>query len=458
MRSLQDSPFTTSTTNHHEGVTAPTQVSSEGPAKRTGLSERDKTAICRGLWAAAGVATVFLGLRQYMYFKGIVPGTIIGEGGDFYSFLTAARQIASGHTPYSVASVHKGYGYVYSPFIALVLIPVRHLSVKLLWRSWTVLTLVALVAGGGFIAKHGAPRLQRWHRPVFFAFIALTALDFGPTRWELYNGQTDTFVLLLLIVASLFGESDRPALSGVFIGLSAVLKSWPGAAGLTLFRTGLRHRRRAMVGFVATALAAPLLVLIFEGVSGLVTFFKVTVDGSSQPDPSYSVWGTPKVIFGTTRLARPLIVSSTLRDLSTFALVIAVLALWGLALRASRDSLLGYWNIVGGVILFLPVSHLAYTLYFLPLLWLWTLRALASPSFEITSFSMTIVMLVWWFFMYRYGWVEFPSESSLHYMSPFFADFAVFAASTLCNLQRRVPQQLSADSTADNLLLPLETL
>ena len=157
----------------------------EGLTKRRELTERDKSALFRGLWAIAGTATVFMALRLYMNFKGVVPETIMGEGGDFYSFLTAARQIATGHSPYSVALVHKGYGYVYSPFIALVLVPVRHLSVKLLWRSWTVLSIAALVVGGGFMARYGSPQLRRWHRPVFFAFLALTALDFGPTKWKL---------------------------------------------------------------------------------------------------------------------------------------------------------------------------------------------------------------------------------------------------------------------------------
>ena len=396
-----------------------------------------------------------MALRLYMNFKGVVPETIMGEGGDFYSFM-AAHRIATGHSPYSVALVHKGYGYVYSPFIALVLVPVRHLSVKLLWRSWTVLSIAALVVGGGFMARYGSPqKVRRWHRPVFFAFARATALDFGPTKWELYNGQTDTFVPLLLIVSSLCAEVDRPALSGVLIGAGAVLKSWPGAVGLALLRRGQRHRRRAVAGFLAATLMAPVLVLIFEGVSGLVTFVKVTFAGSSQPDPSYSVWGTPKVLFSASRLARPLVVSDALRYGSTVVLVLIVVVLLWLALRSSHDSLLGYWNIVGGVVVLLPVSHLAYTLYFLPLLWIWMLRALSSPSLDRTSLSMTILMLVWWCFMYRYGWVEWPSESALHYMSPFFADLAIFAASTLCNRGGRRPKEVSIDPTVD--AVPLAT-
>jgi hypothetical protein len=436
MKSSKDSNLTGPVENPEPSDAALSPTSSDELRKGPSLSERDKTTLYRALWVVAGAATVFLGLRQYMYFKGVVPGTIIGEGGDFYSFLTAAREILAGHTPYSVASVHKGYGYVYSPFLALVLIPVCHLSVKLLWRSWTILSLAALVVGGGLIAKHGSPHLRRWHRPVFFAFVAFTALDFGPTKWELYNGQTDAFVLLLLIVSSLAAQRNRPALSGFLIGTSAVLKSWPGAVALTIVRRGQRRRARAIVAFVVTALLAPALVLLFEGASGLMTFVKVTFAGSSQPDPSYSVWGTPKVVFSATRLARPLVISVPLRDLSTLVLVAIVLGLLWLVIRSS-SSLLSYWNVVAGVVLLLPVSHLAYTLYFLPILWIWTLRALATPS-DRTSLFMTVVMLGWWAFMYRWGWVEWPSEGALHYMYPFFADFAAFAASALADYRRHV--------------------
>jgi hypothetical protein len=410
-------------------------------------SNRDERAIYRGMWIAAGAATVYFALRQYMYFKGVVPSVPTGQAGDFYSFLTAARQIASGHSPYNIALVRKGYGYVYSPFLALVLLPIRNLSIRLPWRSWIVLSLAALVASSGLVAWHGWPSLKRWHRPVFFAFVSLTALDFGPTKWELYNGQTDAFVLLLLIVSSLAAERELPATSGIFMGAAAVVKTWPVAEGLTLLRRGLPQRKRTVVCFVAASIVAPALALVVGGASGLVDFFKVTVDGSSQPDPSYSVWGAPKVLFTVSRLAQPLAVSPVLRIASTLVLVAVVVSLLVLVLRRTNASLLSYWNVVGCTILLLPVSHLAYTMYFLPLLWIWALRALSSSTFDRASFFMTLVMVAWWCFMYRWGWVEWPEESSFHYMYPFFADLVVFTASVLCDYYRcRKTEGLSSES------------
>jgi hypothetical protein len=426
------------------------------------ISDRDEKALYRGLWVAAGVAALYFGLRQYMYFKGVVPGTPIGEGGDFFSFLTASRQIATGHSPYDIALVHKGYGYVYSPFLAILLLPVHTLSVRLLWRSWIVLSLAALAACAGLVTWYGSRSLRRWHRPVFFAFAALTALDFGPTKWELYNGQTDAFVLLLLVISSLAAERDFPGRSGVLMGAAAAVKTWPVAVGLTLLRRGQSRRRRAVLGFVIASLVAPVLALAIGGTSGIVNFFKVTVDGSSQPDPSYSVWGTPKVLFSVSRLAVPLTVSPALRILSTIFLVAVVGGLLVLVLRWSDSSLLSYWNVVGGVVLLLPVSHLAYTMYFLPLLWIWALQALSSPTIDRVSFFMTVLMVAWWCFMYRWGWVEWPEESSFHYMYPFFADFVIFTASVLCDHFRRraleaaplavsLPQPIS-----DSVLAPTE--
>ena len=280
---------------------------------------RDREAIYRGLWVAAGAVAVVFGLRQYMYFKGVVPNGAIGEGGDFYAYLIAARDIASGHSPYDLQLVHRGYGYAYSPFVALVFLPFRTLSMRLLWRTWISLSIVALVICCGLFTRYASPSLRRWHRPVFFAFVALTALDFGPTRWELYNGQTDTFVLLLLVVSSLVAERDRQVLSGALMGVGAIVKSWPGLVVLTLFRRRLVGRGRAVVGFVSAALVALVLVVIVGGTSGLAKFLRVTLEGSSQPDPSYSVWGTPKVLFSASRLAKPLIVSGVLRDVSTLA-------------------------------------------------------------------------------------------------------------------------------------------
>jgi hypothetical protein len=421
-------------------------------------SERDERALYRGLWVAAGAAALYFGLRQYMYFKGVVPGTPVGEGGDFFAFLTAARDIATGHSPYDIALVHKGYGYVYSPFLAILLLPVHTLSVRLLWRSWIVLSLAALTACAGLFAWYGTASLRRWHRPVFFAFVALTALDFGPTKWELYNGQTDAFVLLLLVISSLAAEGNLPGRSGVLMGVAAAVKTWPVAVGLTLLRRGQLGRKRAALGFVIASLVAPVTALAIGGTSGMVSFFKVTVDGSSQPDPSYSVWGTPKVLFSVSRLAVPLTVSPALRIVSTIFLVAVVVGLLVIVLRWSDSSFLSYWNVVGCVVLLLPVSHLAYTMYFLPLLWIWALRALSSPSNDRVSFFMTVLMVAWWCFMYRWGWVEWPEESSFHYMYPFFADFTVFTASVLCDHFRNRTIEASSLSTSITRRVSAEAL
>lgn len=385
------------------------------------------------LWLFVFAGTVAVAYRRYLMFKGVVPTSPSGQGGDFWGYLHAARQISAGHNPYNFAQIRQGYGYVYSPLVALVLVPFHFAATENVWHVWIVLSIAALVFAGGLVTMTETSQLRAWRRPVFFGITSITALEFVPTLSNLSNGQTDTFVLALLAAAVLLSKRGWKGTSGVFIGLGAVIKTWPAGAALILLRRGYVGRRRTFLGLVATLLLAPLLALVVGGASGLSDFIKVTIDARSQQLLSYSVWGAPKLLFSKSGLAHPWFVSRPLRDAATFVLVVWVIGLVVLVLRQEESSVLSFWNVFACVVLFLPVSHPDYTLYLLPILWIWIARWLYAPRLRGLTFAMCCLMALWWLVLFHSYWSGGTSASSVHFVVPFAANFAAVTGSVIAD-------------------------
>jgi hypothetical protein len=276
-----------------------------------------------------------------------------------------------------------------------------------------------------------APSLSAWRRPLLFGFTALTILPFGPTVLDLSLGQTDGFVLVLLAAAVLVSERGWAAATGVHIGLGAVIKTWPGGVALTLLRHNYVGRGRAVAGFVITLLLGPLLALALGGGSEFVDFLRITFDARLQQQVSYSVWGAPRLLFSSSGLAHPVIVSAPLRDIATLVLALWVLGLLVIILRRGKSPVISFWNVVACVVLLLPVSHLDYALYLLPILWIWAARTLAAPRLLTRTFIVAGLLLLWWLVLFRTYWDGLPTLSSWHPALPFFANLAAVTISVI---------------------------
>lgn len=388
------------------------------------------------LWFVAVGGTAYLAYRRYSELNGVTPTGPRGAGGDFWFYLHGARQIVAGHDLYSSAGVPTGfYGYVYTPLIAVVLLPFAHAAIVHVWHVWTAASIIALVVSGGLVTVVEAPHLKSWRRPVLFGFTALTVLQFVTTKVELSQGQTDGFVLAALAFAVLLSEHGWSATSGVFIGVAGLIKTWPAAAVLVVLRRGCGGRRRTVCGWAITVVLGPLLAVVIGGASGLAGFFTTTFDTRSQHLISHSAWGTPLLLFSHSGLAHPVLVSAPLRDLTTLALVVWGIALLVLSLRWNDSSVLCFWHVVGCVVLLLPVSHGFYTLYFLPILWIWAARWLTTPRIGNPSLVVAVMLGLWWLVLFHTNWSPVasgsPTESSVRVSVVFFANLGAVSVSVL---------------------------
>ncbi len=395
------------------------------------------------LWFVVFCGSAYLALRRYELFEHVVPRGTTGPGNDFWQFLHASRLIDAGKSPYDVSTLTHNSGYVYTPLIALAFLPFAHADTVHIWHVFTALSIAAVIVFASLVSFVEVPILPRWLRPLLFGFTIFTALQFMPTTVEFNSGQVDTFVLVMLAFAVLATVRGRAATTGVFIGLGALIKTWPAGVGLTLLGRGYASRQRALVGFIVVLLVGPVLAIGVGGISGLWDFLKVTVDSRTQHLISLSVWGVPKLLFSASKLARPLFVSTPIEFLAMLIFFAWVVGLLVLVVHYGESSSLSFWNVTACVVLLLPVSHLNYTMYFLPLLWIWAARWLVAPRIDDRLFAVMILIGLWWLVTFNWPVDDSATASSLHVSVIFFGNLAAVTISVIGDRLQKVPLKRS---------------
>jgi hypothetical protein len=113
------------------------------------------------------------------------------------------------------------------------------------------------------------------------------------------------------------------------------------------------------------------------------------------------------------------------------------------------------WNVTFCIVLLLPISHLAYTLYCLPVLWLWTSRILERRHLTWQQFLVPGVLIVWWLVQTK-AWPDSGSSSSISaakYCVVFGANLVACSASVI---GARISDQLGR-YVSDRSLAPQTT-
>jgi hypothetical protein len=104
-----------------------------------------------------------------------------------------------------------------------------------------------------------------------------------------------------------------------------------------------------------------------------------------------------------------------------------------MALRTAGDQVMATWNVTLCVVLLLPVSHLAYSLYGLPILWLWISYLLEDKLTRWQQAVVPLVLLLWWAVQTR-SWPDTGSSAtigSMHYVVIFVANLAAVTVSVI---------------------------
>lgn len=92
-----------------------------------------------------------------------------------------------------------------------------------------------------------------------------------------------------------------------------------------------------------------------------------------------------------------MVVSPILAVISTVVLLGWVVALLVVTLRQDHpEPGIPFWDVAFCVILLLPVSHLSYTIFVLPVLWLWSVRAVRSSRINSAESLVFATLFVRW--------------------------------------------------------------
>jgi hypothetical protein len=190
----------------------------------------------------------------------VVPliGSFAGPFEDFSAYAYAAHAVAAGTSPYGAfdgASIVMA-GYDYPPFAAVVLRPLAALSTR--WQEivWLWLSLSALVAGAVITARALLP--ATWPRARLAVVVALT---FPPATYNLWHGQMNTIIFLLLSLALADYLSGHRTRCGIILGVAGGIKLAPLLLLLLLARRGWWRGVLAGAATGATTLAVGLVAL-----------------------------------------------------------------------------------------------------------------------------------------------------------------------------------------------------
>ncbi|HEX4755786.1 MAG TPA: glycosyltransferase family 87 protein [Candidatus Dormibacteraeota bacterium] len=191
----------------------------------------------------------------------LVPlfGHFAGEFEDFAAYSQAAHAVAAGSSPY--ATFDSGTivmsGFIYPPFAAVLLRPLDLLSARWQEIAWLWLSLGALVAGAVITARALLP--AAWPRVRIGVIVALT---FPPATYNLWHGQMNLIIFLLLAVALSDYLSGHRTRCGIVLGVAASIKLAPIVLLVVLARRGWW---RAAAAGVATAAASAVLAVAALG-------------------------------------------------------------------------------------------------------------------------------------------------------------------------------------------------
>jgi hypothetical protein len=194
---------------------------------------------------------------------------------DFEVYRTAGARALHGEPLYRADDGH--YQFKYWPAFAFAAAPYALIpseAGKVIWYAVSVLCFAALVRWSILL-------LPDRHRTVpALAWIALLITGKFAVK-ELVNGQTNTLMALLAVLALAAVRARRPALAGACIGVATVVKPYALLLLPWLAVTAGPLAAGAAAGVIAAVLALPALVYGWSGNLALVAGWLATVTGTT---------------------------------------------------------------------------------------------------------------------------------------------------------------------------------
>ncbi|WP_157767752.1 glycosyltransferase 87 family protein [Actinosynnema pretiosum] len=201
---------------------------------------------------------------------------------DFKVYVVSGQAVLDGASPFDV-STDAGLLFIYSPFAALLFVPIALLNTHLAFALWTFASTFALTACTWLLLGLATP-LAPNKRTGFALLASVAALGTAPVWPMVFNGQINLLLMLVILVDLLRGPSRH---RGVAIGLAAGIKLTPLIFVPYLLLTGRARAAAVATGTFLTTVLVGYLVLpgpSGQWLSGLV------LDTTRMMPPDHGPW------------------------------------------------------------------------------------------------------------------------------------------------------------------------
>ena len=249
---------------------------------------RRRSLLHLGLWGLA----LLLALR----FARFTADVALRPSHGFAAYYTAARLLREGDDVSRfyddawfrahVEAYTPNIGDIYRPnppTTALLLLPLADLDYSGVRLVWTLLSLVCLIAAGGWLLQQVG--LRGWWLPGFIAF----ALAYQPLYANVRLGQAYVLLLGLLVVAWYGYRERRAGTLGIALGLMLVFKM---AGGLIWLLLMVQRRWRALAWAVATVLVTAVASLWWVGLDAWRTYLRLLPRLPTRPELAVTAYQT----------------------------------------------------------------------------------------------------------------------------------------------------------------------
>ena len=226
------------------------------PSLRRSPAPVDAGRVVRAVLTVAAAAALAAAVWDFVVLP--LQDRFAGQFEDFAQYAKGIAAMTHGASPYSTfdGSSIVMQGFDYPPFAAVLMRPLGGLDAHWMAIAWLWLSLVALIAGAVIVALELLP--GSWPRVQLGVIAALT---FPPATYNLWHGQVNAIIFLLLALALREWMRGRHTRCAVIVGVAAGIKIVPVVLLLLLLR---RDRVRALlagIGTIAATVAVGLVVL-----------------------------------------------------------------------------------------------------------------------------------------------------------------------------------------------------
>ena len=200
-----------------------------------------------------GILAVFFLLRKIVEF-GIWP-----DGTDISVYLTAARGVLLDETPYKF-SVQYQDPYPYPPLFAeLIALLTKALGFGTAWIFWVLAGLLAFLSAILVMARGFQPKLPIEYTVLLCGVFLMSHI----ARTDLFHGQANFLLILLIVVALWFWSTGKPTAASLLWSVAIVVKPFLGLIVIFIARKG--DYRTAVLTFISSGIIFVLsFVLVFS--------------------------------------------------------------------------------------------------------------------------------------------------------------------------------------------------